>query len=106
MQQLSVGDTVVALVEYHLCYGEVMKLNAKSVKVRLPAQKGWIEHTKLFPYEKVLKRGTPCVLVWETWKGVNGAGGYRLDTTKYKSLNIPVEQIKTSSQTCSGFVVE
>ena len=94
--KIDVGDNVVVLVEYSLFHGTVLKVNNKSIKVHIPAQKSFIEHTKNCKPEKVLKYGTPAVIVWETWKGVNGRGGYRLETQMYSDYLKPVEQIQSS----------
>lgn len=40
-----------------------------------------------FPTEKV------C-LVWETWRGVNGRGGYRVERRLYRDKALPANQIE------------
>ncbi len=91
------GDNIVYLMEYTLLRGIVLKVNKKSIKVKIPETIPFREQIKNVPFEKVLKQGTPAVLVWEMWKGVNGRGGYRLDTYLYKDKQIPVEKIPPSS---------
>lgn len=94
--KLSVGDDVMVLSEYSLIPGVVLKVNAKSIKVRVSAYGGCIAHDNSFKPEKVAKRGSLVALVWETWKGVNGRGGYRLETIMYQDVLKPVEQIRAS----------
>lgn len=92
-QQLQVGDQVHIRSDYCLLRAVVQKINKKTVQVLVPAQWGLATHTSNVSYEKIAKNGIPVVFVWETWKGVNGRGGYRLDISSYPELAIPVEQI-------------
>lgn len=97
---INVQDEVVVLVDYSLVRGIVLKTNPKSIKVKLYAQSGLNAYEKSCKPEKVLKVGHPAVLVWECWKGVNGRGGYRLDTIMYEDLWKPVEMIRPSTYLC------
>lgn len=91
--KITEGDNIVYLLEYTLFKGVALKVNKKSIKVKIPPSFWFKEQIKNVPFEKVLKQGTPAVLVWEMWKGTNGRGGYRLDTYLYKDKQILVEKI-------------
>jgi hypothetical protein len=93
-KSLSVGDDVKVLIDYSLCAGKVSKVNPKGVKVFVMDALGCIVYESNFKYEKVIKLGTKGVLVWETWKGRNGRGGYRFDTVMYPQLARNVEDIR------------
>lgn len=75
------------LCEYDLIPVTVVKRNTKSIKVSIPAHKGCIAHEKNISFEKFIDDTTPFVVVWELWKGRNGRGGYRIDTTCYPNAN-------------------
>ena len=90
----SVGDDVKVLIDYSLCSGRVSKVNPKGIKVFVMDSLGCIVYESNFKYEKVIKLGTNGVLVWETWKGRNGRGGYRFDTIMYPHLAHKVEDIR------------
>lgn len=92
----NIGDSVIVLEDYMLFSGVVLKVNPKSVKVKVFADRGLIKHTQLYKPEKILTYGTPAVLVWETWKGTNGRGAYRLETKLYAECFRKVECIPRS----------
>lgn len=65
------------LVEYHIFRAKVLKENKKTYTVSLEGE------TRRVPKHKYVSKDTPFCLVWEMWKGVNGRGGYRLETERY-----------------------
>ena len=99
---LETGDKVYIFKEYTIFHGIVIKANPKSVKVKIPAQSYYIEHVMSVPYNKILKAGTLAVLVWETWKGKNGRGGYRFETDLYSKILLPVENIPHKKYLCES----
>lgn len=66
------------LIEYRIFRAKVLKENKKTYTVSLPSV-----GTRRISKEKYVSKDTPFCLVWERWKGVNGRGGYRLETVKY-----------------------
>ena len=96
-KSLSVGDNVKVLIDYALCFGSVIKINPKSIKVFVIGSFGCIDYESNFKQEKVIKLGTKGVLVWEQWKGSNGRGAYRFDTIMYPELSKNVEDIRPST---------
>jgi hypothetical protein len=108
-KSLSVGDDVKVLIDYSLCSGKVSKVNPKGIKVFVMDSLGCIAYESNFKYEKVIKLGTEGVLVWETWKGRNGRGGYRFDTVMYPDLAQKVENIRGNTylyETAFGVITQ
>lgn len=89
-------NTIYVLSEYNWLPGELLSTNKKTHKVRftvpfcLPAERLIPKEKCAFPHEKV------CV-VWETWKGKNGRGGYRVERNLYPQQRIPADQIARQS---------
>jgi len=95
---LQKGDTVWVLSEYHWLRAEVMttpKANSKSVLLgkvsSYPSGYTWRAST-----DKVARLDEKICIVWETWKGKNGRGGYRLDKTMYPQYHVNVNQVGPS----------
>jgi hypothetical protein len=75
------------LSDYNWVQGTLVKENKKSFKIAYNGQKINVPKEKCaLPNEKV------CV-VWETWKGRNGRGGYRVEREKYPQYRIPANMI-------------
>lgn len=70
------------LIEYHIFKAKVLKENKKTYTVSLPTE----NETRRVPKDKYVSKATPFCLVWERWKGVNGRGGYRLETKLYQDV--------------------
>ncbi len=86
---LAPGDEVYIRSEINLWRGVVLSLHGKSAKISL----NFPSPPELVPYGRIAKKGVPVVLVWETWKGRNGAGGYRFDDRLYPEVALPPESI-------------
>ena len=71
------------LLEYHLFKVRLIRENKKTFTVYMLPEPFWKAETRRVPKDKYVSKDTPFCVVWEQWKGVNGRGGYRLDTTKY-----------------------
>lgn len=65
------------LLEYELFKAKVLKENKKTFTVFTDGEQRRIAKEKYVP------KDIPFCVVWERWKGVNGRGGYRLETNKY-----------------------
>lgn len=57
---------------------------------------GCQKHTKYVPKEKCALPDEKVCIVWETWKGKNGRGGYRVEREKYENFRIPAKNIDRS----------
>jgi hypothetical protein len=76
---------------------ELLATNKKTYKIRVSVP--WhIVHERLVPKEKCAFPDEKVCVVWETWKGVNGRGGYRVEREKYPQHRIPARLI--SRQHC------
>jgi len=67
----------------------LLKTNKKTYKVlhaAAPYVQNWPKEKCAFPNEKV------CV-VWETWRGVNGRGGYRVERERYPNERVPAYKV-------------
>lgn len=47
--------------------------------------------TKYVPKEKCAKVDESVCIVWETWKGKNGRGGYRIERELYPNDRVPAQ---------------
>lgn len=83
--KVNVGDKVVCLYGTTLAMGECIKINKKSIKVHMPAQKCYQEVTKNFVPEKIANINDQFTIVWEADVGVEGR--YRIDYDTYPNQN-------------------
>lgn len=51
------------------------------------------DHIKYVPKEKCAHPDELVCVVWETWRGVNGRGGYRVEREMYPESRIPAKNI-------------
>jgi hypothetical protein len=94
MKQLQVGDNVYVQSEYNMCKGKVVKINPKSVKITVAAHGFHIEFTRGFLFHKVAHEDESIAPIWESYKGVNGRGGYRIEREAYPEHRKPTNQWK------------
>lgn len=101
MISLNVNDPVRCLIDYTLYFAIVLKTNSKSVKllIDLPSS---LPYEKNMPYDKVAHIDENICVVWETWKGRNGRGGYRLERKAYPEHSLPAGYILNGSSWSSG----
>jgi hypothetical protein len=72
------------LREYRIHKAKLVKENKKTYTVSIPPEPMMkYRETLRVSKDKYIPKATPFCLVWEMWKGVNGRGGYRLETTAY-----------------------
>lgn len=76
------GDLVYFLSDYDLMHGTVESIGPKKVKIKAQ-QFGPGTYITSVPFDKVAEPDESIAVVWETWKGVNGRGGYRLERELY-----------------------
>jgi hypothetical protein len=84
---LQPGDKAWFLSYYDLILVDVLKTNKNRVKIQVPQYKGCIAHTKSVTNQSLIHTSVPFTIVWERWKGRNGRGAYRIDTTNYPQHN-------------------
>jgi len=78
---LKKGDLVYFLDGYDLMYGKVLSIGKKNIKIDAVGYGSRYE--KYVPFDKVALPNEKIVVVWETWKGSNGRGGYRIERKLY-----------------------
>lgn len=81
--QAKPGDTVKALMEYNFEVGLVVSVGRKNLKLNVGGYETAVAK------EKCATLNESVAVVWETWRGNNGRGGYRLERSMY-----PAERVK------------
>ena len=80
---IKIGAEVYFRDEYSIWKGEVVRVNKKSISIK-PSVRGFMTLDIIRkPLKDVVLPNEDIALVWETWKGVNGCGGYRLEKVMY-----------------------
>jgi len=93
--QFKAGDEVYVLLEYNLFRATVKraaKPGGSKITVSVPAQSRWGAHERRIEVAKVAQADESIAVIWETWKGRNGAGGYRLERSLYAASRKPARQ--------------
>lgn len=94
------NQAIYLIRDYRYLKGELISVGKKNYKVKFRA--GWCEEEVSYvPKEKCAFPDEEVLFIWETWKGRNGRGGYRLEKTAYPDLRIPASQV-----TRGGFCVK
>ena len=96
-----VGETVYVQQSYDLVPGVVVKLNRTTATVHFE-QFGFLPHDRKVPYEKIALSHEPIACICEYWRGVNGAGGYRIDRSLHAQHLIPAGQLPSQGYLCEG----
>lgn len=86
---LKKGDVVYLLVDYDLQRGTIESIGPKKVKIK--TKFFGPEYITSVPFDKVAEPDEKIAVVWETWKGVNGRGGYRLERELYPEYRRPAK---------------
>ena len=90
-------DLIYFLSDYNWERGTVVGGGAKNYKIHTPAN-GWHgELTRSVARDKCAKPGESVCVVWETWRGKNGRGGYRVERELYSQHRVPAEQVAHQS---------
>ena len=100
------GDRVCFLSDYDFWAGEVLYVGKKiKIKVTYPTY-----HKELIvrinPEKVCLENESICV-VWETWRGVNGRGGYRIEKLRYPANHkIATKWLNRGQSVSVGYITE
>jgi len=88
--KVAVNHIIYFLDGYDLLHGIVKSIGPKNVKIQYTF---WNNTTRIYtvPFNKVAERDEMICVVWEKWKGVNGAGGYRIERTLYPEIQKKAE---------------
>lgn len=100
----AVGQTIMLLEEYNWVRGTLVGIGRKNLKVALPGGV-LLPRTVTVPPERCAHPDEPVCIVWETWKGMNGRGTYRVERERYPEHRIPAKEIARQS-TGDGRVIE
>jgi hypothetical protein len=93
------------LLEHSWCVGKLVRTNKKTYTIFYNAPAG-IPHNRTVPKEKCAFPGESVCVVWETWRGVNGRGGYRVERELYPESRVPAERVDNRMFASSGRVNE
>ena len=99
-----IGQTVKLLEEYNWITGTVVGIGRKNLKVALPGGV-LLPRTVTVPPERCAHPDESVCIVWETWKGTNGRGAYRVERELYPEHRMPANEIARQSQG-EGRVIE
>lgn len=84
------------LWEYNWYAGTIVSEGPKNIKVDVNIP-GFKSHTRSVSKEKCAYPDEKVCVVWETWKGKNGAGGYRVERELYPQNRYPASQVSRQS---------
>lgn len=99
-----IGDKVYFLQEYNWEQGICVRVNSKTYTLQVPPHLGSL--VQKFRKEKCATENESVCVVWETWKGVNGRGGYRVERTLYPQHRLPANQVARQHWQGQGRVEE
>jgi len=98
--------TIYYLSEYNWLKGILVSEGKKNYKIHHPANGFYLAHDKYVAKEKCAFPGESVCVVWETWRGSNGRGGYRVERELYPDLRVPAEQVAYQNVGIQGRVTE
>lgn len=104
MIEPKVGDKVYFLSEYNWEAATCVAVNRKTYTLQFPAYMNSL--VRRIPKEKCATEHESVCVVWETWKGVNGRGGYRVERTLYPQHRLPANQVARQHRQGQGRVEE
>jgi hypothetical protein len=79
------GDIVYVLDGYNLMKGEILSIGRKNCKVKIKGYGHNYFYEKYVPFDKIAEPNESIAVVWETWKGNNGRGAYRIERELYQN---------------------
>jgi len=94
--QLKPGDTIFYLNDYNWEPAIVLAVSKSSVKISVDSIRSFGTLAKIGKRVEIEKIATPderVCIVWETKKGRNGRGGYRVERECYPDLRVPAKNV-------------
>jgi len=85
---------VFYLSEYNWERGVLISEGTKNYKIQ--PMNTMLTHVRI-PKAKCSRLGENVCIVWETWKGANGRGSYRVERELYPQHRIPAEKVARQS---------
>lgn len=89
--------TIYFLNDYNWEKGELISVGPKRCKIKVPATSVTSEWTRRVSREKCAMPDEKVCVVWETWRGVNGRGGYRVERELYPEQRVPAKLVAYQS---------
>jgi hypothetical protein len=93
------------LSEYNWEKGTLISTGKKNYKISVQYPWG-VPQIRYISKEKCAFPDEVVCVVWETWRGVNGRGGYRVEREKYPNDRICANQIARQHTDGHGRVTE
>lgn len=84
---------IFCLQEYNWERGILISTGKKNYKIHFRGGAFMLPHDRYVPKEKCALPGESICVVWETWKGTNGRGAYRVERELYPACRVPAEQV-------------
>jgi hypothetical protein len=105
IKDFKADDICYVLCGYDLERCQVVSVGRARLKVKLCSNPQYFFTPRM---EKVASSAESIVIVWETWKGKNGRGAYRIEREKYPLHRIPANMVarQPSGLPGSGHVTE
>ena len=91
--QKRLNSPIYFLSEYNWMRGIVVGEGSKNYKIYTPDTGLHRERARYIPKVKCADPKELVCIVWETWRGVSGAGAYRVERVLYPDHRIPAERV-------------
>jgi hypothetical protein len=95
-----IGKEIYFLTDYNWFRGKLLSVGKTNCTI-LSSAFGQPHEFKIRRDKCALPEEKVCV-VWETWKGVNGRGGYRVEREKYTKERVPARNVNYQSSSWIG----
>lgn len=92
------NEIIYFLSDYNWEKGTIVGSGKKNYKIHTPntgMHKEWVRYV---PKDKCAQPTESVCVVWETWRGTNGRGGYRVERELYPQHRVPAEQVARQSR--------
>ena len=90
-------DSIYFLSDYNWECGTIVGGGTKNYKIHTPANGFYSEWTRSVAKDKCAQPSESVCVVWETWRGKNGRGGYRVERELYPQHRVPAEKVARQS---------
>ena len=90
------NEPIYFLLEYNWELGTLVGEGKKNYKIFFSGC--WMtDHTRYVPKDKCARPDESVCVVWETWKGKNGRGGYRVERELYPEHRVRADHVARQS---------
>lgn len=93
-------NLIYFLSDYNFERGNLLKVGKKNCKIEidfLQADCTFGKRVVTIPNEKTAKPDESVCVVWETWRGRNGRGGYRIERALHPALHGMAKNVSRQS---------